>query len=105
MNLEKEIQDLKKEIAFLKQVMFTKAEGEAHYKKNKKRIYDYFKVKKDGFMLPPPAIIRPPKLQRMSTLSAEVLNKIPDDLIQEISEQNDINDQYLLTRGITSIIN
>lgn len=104
MDFEKEIQDLKQEIAFLKQVMFTKADGDTHYKKNKKRIYDYFKVKQSEFMLPPPAIIKPPKQQRMSTLSAEVLNEIPNDVIQEISEQNDISEEYLLSRGIASIL-
>lgn len=100
MNLEKEIEILKQEITFLKQVMFTKADGETHYRKNKKRMYDYFKKHADQIETP----VAPVKIQRQQTVSAEVLNEIPEDLKIEIAEQNDINEHYLLNRGVTSLL-
>lgn len=101
MSLEKEIQNLKDEIAFLKQVMFTKTDGENHYKKNKARIYNYFKKNTDVKISSSPT-----KLQKKTSFFTEnISNEIPTDVMNEVAQQTDINEHYLLTRGVTSLLN
>ena len=92
MDFQKEIEELKQEIKFLKQVMFTKADGDTHYKKNKQRVYDLFKTQQKQLISPPV----------LDTTQQEIDNLEPVE--DNIMQQDVIDNEYLLSRGIASIL-